>query len=347
MDLRQDTSVMRAPLSIRPYGGESYYGLAPLKPAPWAWKVSTYLFVSGLAGAAQVIAAAADRAGGTQARPIVRDARIMAAAGGLVGAVLLVADLRTPQRWYNMLRIFRPTSPMSIGTYLLSSFGAATAFTTLAELFDGESRLGRLARAAGDRAQIPAALAGAGMTTYTAALLASTSTPAWAAAPRPLGVQFASSAVASGAAALSLAGRCRGDERNADSLDRLAMIASGLHVAATLAAESERRALGVGPEPSTSDRGRRLLDIAVAGAVPLACLATNRLSGGRLRQLSVVASLAILAGNYLARSSTLATGNRSAESPHDYFRLAQPQNLPECRLDGVSARRIRTAHPMR
>src|SRR3546814_15451143 len=62
-------------------------------------------------------------------------------------------DLRTPRRWYNMLRIFRPTSPMSFGSYILTAFGGFSALTLLGEFVEGRGRLGRAAEQAAEQAQ--------------------------------------------------------------------------------------------------------------------------------------------------------------------------------------------------
>src|SRR3546814_7151430 len=145
----------------------------------------------------------------------------MATAGSAAGAVLLIIYLRTPRRWYNRLRIFRPTSPMSVGSYILTAFGGFSALTLLGEFVDGRGRLGRAAEAAAEKAQAGAAVTGAAASTYTAALLSATSTPYWAAAPRHLGVLFASSAVASGAAALPLGERLAGRNRSEEHTSEL------------------------------------------------------------------------------------------------------------------------------
>ncbi|HYX62875.1 MAG TPA: NrfD/PsrC family molybdoenzyme membrane anchor subunit, partial [Burkholderiales bacterium] len=183
------------------YGGESYYGRPAVKPSVYGWKVALYTFLGGLAGAVQMIVSLADLANERRHRDLVKQGRVIAAANGvLIGPALLIADLHTPQRWYNMLRIFRRTSPMSIGSYVLTAFGAfsAASLTPLKSLF-----------------QIPAAIAGAGMASYTPALLAATATPLWSAAPRALGAEFSTGAFASGAAALILCSSERWLERTA------------------------------------------------------------------------------------------------------------------------------------
>ena len=56
----------------------------------------------------------------------------------LVDLVLLVLDLGDPLRFHHMLRVFKPSSPMSLGTWCLTIFSlpltAAAGFSLLAEL---------------------------------------------------------------------------------------------------------------------------------------------------------------------------------------------------------------------
>lgn len=313
----------------RPYAGESYYGRPPLKPSPWDWTVSGYIYLAGLAGAAQGIAAIAQRIDRRAYAGAVRGARFLGTLGSAVGSILLIVDLRTPQRWYNMLRILRPTSPMSFGTYVLGAFGIFSSVTALDELTRGRGRMGRAAEAAADAAQVGAAVTGAGATTYTASLLASTSTPYWAAAPRHLGVLFAASSVATAAAALSLGERLGGRHATARRLDGLAALASAALVATSLAADRRRRAKGIPADLDASNPGRiKQAGLALAGAVPLGAYALSRMNGGRSPGLSVLGSLSLLAGGYLLRHATLKLGMESAERPEAWFRFAQPENLP-------------------
>ena len=79
-----------------------------------------YLFLGGLAGASSVLAAGSQLTGrGWPGWPSRR-----AGAIGL-SAVALVHDLGRPARFLNMLRVFKPTSPMSVGTWILSGYGPA------------------------------------------------------------------------------------------------------------------------------------------------------------------------------------------------------------------------------
>ena len=101
----------------------SYYDRPALKPSLYGWTVGLYMFVGGLAAGTQILVTAIEMMAIQGSAPIVFWGRIIAFSGAFLGGILLIADLHTKQRFYNMLQIFRPTSPMSIGTYVLMSFG--------------------------------------------------------------------------------------------------------------------------------------------------------------------------------------------------------------------------------
>src|SRR5690242_10894147 len=107
----------------------TYYDVPLLKPPVWTWEVPTYFFVGGAAGGAAVIGAIAQITGTNGS--LARDARWLAAAGAPISAALLTADLGRPERFINMLRVFKPQSPMSIGSWTLTAFSAASAAALL------------------------------------------------------------------------------------------------------------------------------------------------------------------------------------------------------------------------
>src|SRR5438552_5309424 len=98
----------------------TYYDRPVLKKPVWKWYIPAYYFAGGLGGASSTLAWAA-RLGGNDA--LARRARLISLAGIAVSPVLLIADLGRPARFYNMLRVAKPTSPMSVGTWLISVFG--------------------------------------------------------------------------------------------------------------------------------------------------------------------------------------------------------------------------------
>jgi hypothetical protein len=130
----------------------TYYGLPSVKPSLWGGLVSSYMFVAGVGGSAQIIASAADLVGDPALAPIVRNGRYIALGATVLGGPLLIIDLHTPQRWYNMLRIFRKTSPMSIGTWVLMSFGPLSAALAAAQFTADRGHSPQPGRAEGDQA---------------------------------------------------------------------------------------------------------------------------------------------------------------------------------------------------
>src|SRR3954449_11997750 len=102
----------------------TYYDVPLLKAPVWTWEVPLYFFVGGAAGGAAIIGSVAQWSGvdGTLAR----DARWVAAAGGPVSAALLTADLGRPERFINMLRVFKPQSAMSVGSWTLAAFSGSS-----------------------------------------------------------------------------------------------------------------------------------------------------------------------------------------------------------------------------
>jgi formate-dependent nitrite reductase membrane component NrfD len=180
--------------SADPEEGPTYYERPVLKEPVWIWSVPLYFYVGGTAGAAAVLAAAARALGGHEMRGLVKRARWVAAVGGGVGSLLLVHDLGRPERFLNMLRVFRPSSPMSVGSWVLAGAASATAGSAL--LADQEGALGLL----GDAAGYGGALLGMPLAGYTAVLIGSTAVPLWQAARRglpPLFIATSASALAS------------------------------------------------------------------------------------------------------------------------------------------------------
>lgn len=177
----------------------SYYGRPVLKPPAWEWRIPAYFFTGGLSAGSALLAAGADLTG----RPALRRAgRLGGFAALLVSMYLLVADLGRPERFHHMLRVAKPSSPMSIGTWILVAYGPGSALAAAAEILPKRLRptlAGRLLQAAARPAGLSAAAFAPGVASYTAALLAQTAVPAWHEARRELPFVYTGSAAASGA----------------------------------------------------------------------------------------------------------------------------------------------------
>lgn len=309
------------------WDGPTYYGRPQLKPAPFHnGLVGGYIFLAGLSGSASLLSTIADLVGGPAARRIVRRGRRLALLAPTIGPALLIKDLHTPKRFYNMLRVFKPRSPMSVGSWILMGSAVSSVPTAAADfLSDRWPGFGWLKPAA-KAAQAPAAAAGAGLSVYTAALLSATSTPSWAAAPATLAVRFGASSVASAAAALLLGERASGPRR---ALEMTALCALAVEAGAAVVQEAVYRRTGVEQASRGTWGGvERNLATGLGVALPIALFGASLLSGRRRSLLADAAALATLAGGLALRISTLGVGDESAARPEISLRFAQPENLP-------------------
>jgi len=198
----------------------SYYDLPLLKPPVWTWEVPLYFFVGGAAGAASVIAAAAQLTGNDE--QLVRDARWIAFIGATASAPLLISDLGRPERFLNMLRVFKPQSPMSVGVWTLAAFGGATAGAALLPWKTGRNLAG-----------LGAAATGLVMATYTGVLLGVSAIPLWKEHAHFLPVHFGASALGSAVSLLELRGH------KSTALKQLGIAAATFESAADFALEAK------------------------------------------------------------------------------------------------------------
>jgi formate-dependent nitrite reductase membrane component NrfD len=281
---------------VPPAEFRSYYGRPVIKEPTWgAPEVPGYFFLGGLAGASSALAASADLTG----RPELARATKVAAAGAIgLSAAALVADLGRPARFHHMLRVFKPTSPMSVGSWLLAGYGPAAGLAAASAVTGLLPRSGRVATAV-------AAALGPGVAAYTAALLSDTAVPAWHDAYRELPYVFVgSAATAAGGLGLVLARSGQaGPARN------LAVIgAAGELVAKSLLL----RRLGPAAAPYQAGQAGNLMEAAeilTAGGLAAATL------GGRSRVVAAIAGAALVASSALTRFGVFYAGRTSARDP--------------------------------
>jgi Polysulfide reductase len=280
---------------VPPAEPRSYYGRPVLKEPVWSPEVPFYFFAGGLAGASAVLGLGADIAGN---RPLARRAWIASFVGMAASPPLLIKDLGRPERFLNMLRVFKPTSPMSMGSWILSAFGASVPLVLAHELTGAFPRLDRLGR-------LGAGLFGPPLATYTAVLVADTAIPVWHEARRELPFVFAGSAGASaGAAAAVLT-----PARFAGPARRLAIAGAVLETAATQVMEHR---LGELAEPYRSGRAGTLAKAAKTLTTGGAALMAWR---GRRRPAAVAAGSMLLAGAVCERWTVFRAGFQSAADP--------------------------------
>ncbi len=308
------------------WSGPTYYGRSQLKAAPFdPWIVGGYIFLAGLSGSSALLSNLAELVRGPKASDVGRRGRYLSILAPTLGSLLLILDLHTPQRFYNMFRIAKRTSPMSIGTWILSSFIPFAGLGFLSQLGADLFKLGWMGRLA-RIGFAPAAVSGAGLSTYTASLLSATSTPYWAAQPKELAMRFAASSVASGAAALALGAK---SDANRRTLETIGAAALAVELAATVMSHKTVKAKGVG-ESLKSDWGKteEVMALGVGILLPLGVYAATRLRGRKATAANDLAALATLVGSAMLRVSTLGVGDDSASRPEVSLRFSQPENLP-------------------
>jgi formate-dependent nitrite reductase membrane component NrfD len=296
----------------------SYYGRPVVKPPTWKWPIPAYLFTGGLAAGSAIMAAGARFLGDED---LARRATFTSMGAVAVSGGLLVADLGRPGRFHHMLRVVKPTSPMSVGTWIFSAFsvlsgaGAAAAVARLAGV--GPTRA---VATAGAVAQYGAAVVAPALGTYTGVLVADTAVPAWHEARGHLPWLFAASATAAGGAATSvLVATRRAPSPAAPAVRALTVAAAAAELITDRAMHRHLETVTTGdPEapdlgaPSRRGRSGRLAKGArLATAVGLLGVA----AGGRSRILGAVGGLSALAGSALERFAIFSAGFDSARHP--------------------------------
>jgi hypothetical protein len=285
----------------------SYYGRPVIKEPTWsAIDIAGYLFLGGLAGASSVLAAGAALTG---RRNLARAGKIGALGAISLSSVALVHDLGRPERFANMLRVFKPTSPMSVGSWTLAIYAPAAG---LAAVTDVTGRFPRIGRAATGWA----ALVGPIVASYTAVLIADTAVPAWHEAHRELPFLFVGSA-ATAAAGLGLLAAPRAETGPA-------RVAAVYGTALELFAGRRMERRGLVAEPYSTGRGGQLMRtgraLAIAGAV------TGAVAGGRSRAAAALSGAALLAGSACTRFGVFEAGVASARDPR-YTVIPQRRRL--------------------
>ena len=282
-----------------PPGEADYYGLPLLKAPVWTWEIPAYFFVGGAAGAAAVIGAAGRATGAPPA--LVRDARWIAAAGAILSPPLLISDLGRPERFLNMLRVFKLQSPMSVGAWTLVAFSNAAAAAAFAD-YAHRATNGRLpVKVLGDAAEVLSAATGLVLSTYTGVLIGATAIPVWSKNVRVLPIHFGMSGLGSAVSILELLGHRH------RALNALGIGAAAVETAIGVTLEY-RGDPGLEPVKRGSSGGLVRLGGLLSGPVPLAL----RLLGGTRPSVRRAAAISTIAGSLLTRIGWIAAGRKSA-----------------------------------
>ena len=252
----------------------SYYGRPILKAPRWREPhLPAYLFLGELSGGA-----------------------------AMLGAAFLTAELGRPERFLNMLRVAKPTSPMSMGSWTLAAHTGlvtAAAASSVTGLLPG---LGAVAGAA-------SALTGPVLAAYPGVLLANTAVPAWHTAYRELPLLFTGGAMTATAAAALAAAAWPGSGAGPGPAVRLAVAGA---VTEGMAAFSLEHRLGEVGEPYRGGDAGRLLR---AARVMTAAGGVCALAARRSRGAGVLGAALLAGGGLAAKFAVLRAGVASASDP--------------------------------
>ncbi|MGW4287127.1 NrfD/PsrC family molybdoenzyme membrane anchor subunit [Streptomyces sp. NPDC004673] len=286
---------------------KSYYGRPVLKPPVWEWMVPAYLLTGGLSAGAILLSVGADL---TKRPALCRSCRIGSFGALLASSYLLIGDLGRPLRFHHMMRVAKPTSPMSMGTWILMSYGPGCSLAGMAELLPKawrtRGKIGGIVKWTARVSGVSAAVIAPALASYTAVLLADTAVPAWHEAYRELPFVFTGSAAASGAGL----GMVCAPVSEAAPARRLAVVGAAIEIAAALRIDRKPEF-----ELTTYTHGephhlRKISEyLTIGGALAAVTLAR------RSRIAAVLGGLALLAGSGFQRFGTFEAGVESTKDP--------------------------------
>lgn len=324
-------SVMRRVKVAGYHPSPTYYSYSMLKSPHWGWEVYLYFFLSGIASAAYVTAAIANIAGRRRYTPVVRAGRLLSLPLLGVCTLLLIKDLGRPDRFLNMMRIYKTRSPMSVGSWALATMSTFSGFAAVYQMasdgwLGGNPFLRRVVRALPIRTiEFLGSFAGFFVAGYTGTLLTATAAPLWGKARALVTPIFIASASSTAMAAMSLilsfAGKVDDETRNrlkwADNLSLLVE----LGLLALLP-----RTLGPLARFLTQGRlGALYLAGVIGGIVAPLLMQVRSVSIGRKADClsGVVSSSLVLAGGFLLRYLFLAAGKASIKDQEAVIEYAR------------------------
>ena len=305
-------------LSPEPRG---YYHLPVLKRPVWRWEVWSYFFLGGLSAGAFSIASLAYWFGGSSGRIISRLGYIISAVALVFCPPLLIRDLGRPGRFLNMLRIIKPQSPMSLGSWAIVAFSGCVFPLAIKHLFPSRrSAIGRIVEIVpeGPLAAV-GSLLGCFVGGYTGVLLSTTSVPLWSRS-RFLGPMFLASAFSSGLSAIIvglIVGR-QATPKLLAAMERFETLVVGAEIIALVGFFREA-SWATKPLLNPREHARAFVAGALGLGVAVPAIASIGAASRSPRWL-VLSSACTLAGGVFLRYSIVASGRASADDPEATFR---------------------------
>jgi formate-dependent nitrite reductase membrane component NrfD len=283
----------------------------PVLNAPvWTWEVPLYFWFGGVATGSWFASVACDLAGDHRSAAIARKVALGAVAPA---PALLIADLGRPGRFLNMLRIFKPRSPMNLGAWALVAFSGLAAAAVSADLLGRP----RTARAIGATNVVVGSYLGS----YTGVLLATTAVPLWARSRLFLGPIFVCTAAATGAAATRLTLVAAGLPTGHPTRTALAVIETGAMTCELILSSLNERRLGrAGLSLEHGTPGRLFAAAKWGGRIGLGLRLLRGPLGARTQH---VASCCHLGAGLAFRYAWVGAGRASARDDEAVARMAR------------------------
>jgi Polysulphide reductase, NrfD len=289
----------------------SYYGMPVINSPVWSSPdIPGYLFLGGLAGAASLLGAGAQV---TRRPALGRVSKAGAFGAGVLSLVGLVHDLGKPSRFLNMLRVFKVTSPMSVGSWLLSGYVPLTGIAAASALSGRAPKLGAAATAG-------SALLGPAVASYTAALISDTAVPAWHDGYPEMPFVF----VGSGASAAGGLGLLAAPLTQTGPARAMAVFGVGTELAAF---ERMEHRIDMTAEPYSQGRGGAYVR---AGKVLSVLGLAGAVLSRRSRVASALSGAALLASSAATRWGIFHAGMQSANDPK-YTIIPQRERIKDKR----------------
>ncbi len=311
--------------TVHQHARDAYKDVPILQTPTWNNDIAAYFFLGGVSSGAFILGALLDGAG-SKRRGLARTAQIVSFATMLPCPVFLIDDLGKPARFHHMLRIFKPASPMNLGSWALTSHGLFATIIAARQLAEvGKLPLvGDLLQAIPGRALavggFPTALTLGG---YTGVLLGTTSVPVWSTSPL-LGGLFMASALNTGVAATTVASILTGNDEPGDHAMlgpfNVAIGCTELALLAGFVATSGRAAWSL-------LRGREALLLAgavVGSIVAVALDGAAMRAPAHSRRLSLAGAGAALVGGACLRWAVVRAGHVSAADREETLAATQP-----------------------
>jgi len=294
---------------------EGYYRQPLLKEPQWTPLVPLYFFVGGASGSLGVIGSLADVFSGE--KELAQKARVMSFAGVAISSALLILDLGRPSRFLNMLRVFKPQSPMSVGSWVLAGFGASSAVANLADFVAAEWGDGALAAQLRVVGRAGCVLFGMPFHNYTGVLIGASVIPVWNTRVRSLPRKFGISGLQSAVGLLELTG-----ETASNALNMLGLVSAAFETweGADLLRNHD-------PSLLPAKRGSSGILVQLAGAISGPLPITLRIASLLTREkktLRRIAAVCGIAGSILMRYGWIRAGAVSARDWRIPLEIEQP-----------------------